>query len=199
VRRFGAGGDQLQPRLLSFGSVLHAKRLSAATILLLACSHSPTSTPSASSIGGYAAVQSTIVAPDLVGCAIGYAGVYDLFQLAAKSKLAFSPREQAYMARALGHDEAALKAASPVYNADKIKATVFLIHGSKDTSAPIAQAEALRKSLAAKGRAVRWLVEPKEGHGFYAEAARQRMYEEVLGFLKENTKTLQATAPPEMR
>jgi len=145
------------------------------------------------SFGGYAALQSAILAPDLFRCAIGYAGVYDLSTLVAKSDMASSPRAQALMARAIGHDEAALKAVSPVYNADKVKAAVFLIHGDKDRRAPVAQAEALRKALEAKGKAVRWLVEPKEGHGFYAEEARKRMYEQVLAFLKENTKTIQAT------
>jgi len=151
------------------------------------------------SFGGYAALQSAITAPDLFRCAIGYAGVYDLSTLAAKSDMAFSPRAQAFMAQAIGHNEAALTAVSPVYNADKVKAAVFLIHGDKDRRAPVAQAEALRKALEAKGKAVRWLVEPKEGHGFYAEEARKRMYEQVLAFLRDNTKTIQATAPAEAR
>ena len=30
------------------------------------------------SFGGYAALQATILAPDLFRCAVGYAGVYDL-------------------------------------------------------------------------------------------------------------------------
>jgi len=31
-------------------------------------------------------------------------------------------------------------------------------------------------------------LEPKEGHGFYDEAARERLYKEMLKFLRENTK-----------
>jgi hypothetical protein len=37
------------------------------------------------------------------------------------------------------------------------------------------------------GRPPEWLVEPREGHGFYDEAARERMWTRVLAFLKEST------------
>jgi dipeptidyl aminopeptidase/acylaminoacyl peptidase len=146
------------------------------------------------SFGGYAALQAAILAPDLFRCSIGYAGVYDLTLMSEKGDFADSTRARAYVRKAVGQDSAALKAASPVYNADRIKARVLLIHGEEDKRAPVEHAERLRKSLARAGKTV-WLVEPKEGHGFYNEAARERMYTRVLKFLKENTSLAQpATA-----
>jgi dipeptidyl aminopeptidase/acylaminoacyl peptidase len=139
------------------------------------------------SFGGYAALQAAILAPDLFRCSIGYAGIYDLTLMSEKGDLAESTLARAYIRKAVGQDSAKLKADSPVYNAERIKARVLLIHGEEDKRAPIDHAERLRKSLARAGNSVEWLVEPKEGHGFYGEAARERMYTRVLKFLKENT------------
>ena len=45
----------------------------------------------------------------------------------------------------------------------------------------------MRDALAAAGAPPQWLVEPHEGHGFYGEGARERMYAAVLDFLSANT------------
>jgi dipeptidyl aminopeptidase/acylaminoacyl peptidase len=146
------------------------------------------------SFGAYAAVQSAILAPELFRCVVGYAGIYDLSLMAHSGDIADTGLGRGYLRTAVGVDDKALKRASPVYNPDKIQARVFLIHGKKDNRAPLEHAERLKKSLEAIGRPVRWLIEPKEGHGFYDEAARARMYNEILGFLRENTKADHALA-----
>ena len=66
---------------------------------------------------------------------------------------------------------------------------MLLIHGRKDERAPIAHAEALQRALAETGDAAELIVEPKEGHGFYDEGARERMYMRLLEFLRANTNT----------
>jgi dienelactone hydrolase len=145
------------------------------------------------SFGGYAALQAPILAPDLFRCSVGYAGVYDLTLLSEKGDIAETPLSRAYVRKAVGQDLATLKAGSPVYNAEKIKARVLLVHGQQDERAPIDHAERLRKSLTRAGKSVEWLVESKEGHGFYDEAARGRMYTRLLNFLKQNTSVSQPT------
>ncbi len=75
----------------------------------------------------------------------------------------------------------------PAFNADKLKAKVFLIHGKLDHRAPIVHAEKMRDALTAVGRPPEWLVEPHEAHGFYDEGARERMYTRLIAFLKANT------------
>ncbi|MCA1826509.1 MAG: alpha/beta hydrolase family protein [Myxococcales bacterium] len=138
------------------------------------------------SFGAYAAIEGSIRAPDLYKCAVGYSGIYDLALLSKAGDIRLERQGRAYLSAAVGQDEAALQKASPVYHADQIAARVFLIHGRKDERAPFEHAEALRDALAARSRPPEWLVEPKEGHGFYDEAARERMYQRLLEFFKKS-------------
>jgi dipeptidyl aminopeptidase/acylaminoacyl peptidase len=137
------------------------------------------------SFGGFAALQSAIRAPDLFRCAVGYAGVYDLSLM---DKNVYTTLNTNYLKAVLGTDKEALKAGSPAYNASKVKAKVFLIHGKKDLRAPLEHAEKMKDALEAAGAKPEWLVETKEGHGFYDEAARESMYTRLVAFLHENTK-----------
>jgi dipeptidyl aminopeptidase/acylaminoacyl peptidase len=147
------------------------------------------------SFGGYAAVQSAILAPDLFRCAVGYSGIYDLELLAGRGDIAERRVGRAWVRAAVGEDEAALRAASPVHNAAKIKAKVLLVHGEQDPRAPIVHAERLRKALEQAGNAPEWLVEPHEAHGFYEEGAQERMYRRVIAFLRANTGAAPAAEP----
>ncbi len=148
------------------------------------------------SFGAYAAVQAAILAPDLFRCAVGYAGVYDLTRLGSTDEVVVSRLGRRFVKTTVGEDETALRRASPVYSAEKIRARVLLVHGRKDRRAPIEHAEKLRKALERTGNAPEWLVEPKEGHGFYDEGARERMYTRVVAFLRENTAPRPGAAPP---
>ena len=132
-------------------------------------------------------MQSAILAPDLFRCAVGYAGIYDLTLMSKIGDIAERRLGRGYVRAAVGEDPRTLEQSSPARRAGELKAKVLLIHGKKDVRAPIDHAEALRDALAAQGRPPEWLVEPKEGHGFYDEGARERMYERVVRFLKENT------------
>jgi dipeptidyl aminopeptidase/acylaminoacyl peptidase len=139
------------------------------------------------SFGAYAAMQGAILAPELFRCAIGFAGVYDLTRMDWSGDIASSWLGRDYVHAMLRSNGEALKRASPAYNADKLRARVLLIHGKKDQRAPIEHAEHLKDALEEKGRAPEWMVESKEGHGFYDEDARERMYTRLLRFLRENT------------
>lgn len=140
------------------------------------------------SFGAYAALQASILAPDLYRCAVGYSGIYDLTLMDNLGDISESRLGRGYLHRVLGEDAAALRVASPVYNVDKLQAKVMLIHGKKDRRAPIEHAERLRDQLIAAGKPPLWLVEPREAHGFYDEDARLRMYTQLVAFLEENTR-----------
>jgi dipeptidyl aminopeptidase/acylaminoacyl peptidase len=148
------------------------------------------------SFGAYAAVQGAILAPDLFRCAAGYAGIYDLGLLSKTGDIRLRRLGRGYLRTAVGDEKTALEQASPARHADRIGAPIFLIHGKRDERAPVEHAEALRDALTAKGKPPQWLVESKEGHGFYDEGARTRMYERLLTFFKENTRTEATAATP---
>ncbi len=147
------------------------------------------------SFGGYAALQSTIVAPDLYRCAVGYAGVYDLKDMPNRDEVVTSRLARGYYRKAVGDAPEDLAAASPVNHADRIAVPVMLIHGEQDQRAPFEQAKRMRKALTDQGRPPEWLAEPREGHGFYDEGARERMAAALLRFLQDCTRG--AAAPAE--
>ena len=84
----------------------------------------------------------------------------------------------------LGTDEAELRAHSPSQLASQIRAKVFLIHGGRDERVPIKHAELMRDALTAAGNPPEWYVEATEGHGFITEAAQEKLYTRVDGFLR---------------
>ena len=148
------------------------------------------------SFGGYAAIQSSVLAPDLFRCAAGYSGIYDLNLLTRIGDISLRRLGRGYVRTVVGEDSEALAKASPVKHADLIAARVFLIHGSKDERAPIRHAESLRDALTARGNAPEWLVESKEGHGFFDDGARERMYGRLVKFLQENTRPGTSASSP---
>lgn len=139
------------------------------------------------SYGAFAALQSAILAPELYRCAVGYSGIYDLTLIKSEGDTPRSKSGRGFIQRAIGTDEALLKRQSPVYNAEKLKAKVLLIHGKLDNRAPLEHAERMKQALEKAGAPPGWLVEPLEAHGFYDEAAVERMYTQLVAFLHANT------------
>ncbi|MBY5980194.1 alpha/beta hydrolase family protein [Ferrimonas balearica] len=140
------------------------------------------------SFGGYSALQSAIIEPDMFACSVGFVGIYDLPLMFEEGDTTETEYGLRILDKYLGNDEAQLKAFSPVYHVDKLKAPVLLIHGEEDERAPIEHAERLKAALEAKQHSLQWVVMDKEGHGFYNEDNRTEMYETLLGFLETHLK-----------
>jgi dienelactone hydrolase len=138
------------------------------------------------SFGAYAAMMTAIRAPELVKCAVGYAGVYDLPMIYDKPEAKLGGKAYRYYLRALGQDMAELTSYSPTHLADKLVAPVLLVHGSADEVTPPAQAQAMREALTKAGRPPEWFYVSGEGHGFYAEKNRQAFYEKLEAFLAKH-------------
>lgn len=138
------------------------------------------------SFGAYSALQSAIIKPNLYKCAIGYAGVYDLPMLYNEGDIKTLKWGDAYLDKTLGIDVVKQKEQSPVYNVDKLKAAIFIIHGEDDERAPIEHAEALKASLEEINYPFEWLVKDKEGHGFYNEANILETNKKILSFLDKH-------------
>jgi dipeptidyl aminopeptidase/acylaminoacyl peptidase len=140
------------------------------------------------SYGGYATLQALVREPDLYKCGIGVAGVYSLPMMWKKfdgMRLGSRKFTKVFLTNVLGTDEATLKAYSPAFNVDKIKAAVFIIHGSEDVRVPIDQAELLAENLKKAGIPYEWMVRA-EGHGFSDEKNRRDQFEAMLAFFKKH-------------
>lgn len=135
------------------------------------------------SFGAYAAMMTAVRAPELVKCAVGYAGVYDLPMIYDEPDAKRRGKAYQYYLKVLGQDMAELNAYSPTRLADKLAAPVLLVHGGADEVTPPAQADAMREALVKAGRPPEWFYVSGEGHGFYAEKNRQAFYEKLEAFL----------------
>lgn len=140
------------------------------------------------SFGGYSALQSAIIEPDLFKCAIGFAGVYDLPLMFEEGDVQGRRAGERYLKQVLGDDPQVLKAMSPTHNVEKLKAKLLLVHGGDDERAPIEQFEALEEALKKHNYPFQQLVMDDEGHGFYNDEHRAKYFGEMMGFLKENLK-----------
>ncbi len=138
------------------------------------------------SFGGYSAMMTTIRAPGLFKCAVGYAGIYDLKMMYKKGDIKTNKAGRSYLNTVIGKDDADLDANSPTRLADKIDVPVLLIHGEDDKRAPFAQAKAMRAALDAAHKPYEWLSKPGEGHGFYDEKNNIEFYNRLQSFIAKN-------------
>ena len=138
------------------------------------------------SFGGYSAMMTTIRAPGLFKCAVGYAGIYDLKMMYKKGDIRESKSGRSYLSTVIGKDDADLDANSPTRLADKIDVPVLLIHGEDDQRAPFAQAKAMRAALDAAHKPYEWLSKPGEGHGFYDEKNNIEFYNLLQAFIAKH-------------
>ena len=140
------------------------------------------------SFGGYSAVQSATMAPDLFRCVVGVAGVYDIQMMFEEGDIPKRRWGQSFLESQHGTDVELMKRYSPVHNVDKLKAPVLIAHGEKDVRVPIEHAEALREAMDKHGKSYEWYVKDTETHGFYGEQNRIEFYQKVSQYLAKYLK-----------
>jgi dipeptidyl aminopeptidase/acylaminoacyl peptidase len=145
------------------------------------------------SYGGYAALMSLVRYPESYRCAISFSGLTDLnsaFRGHIRTAELYRerPREEIDFWRRVigthGEDSNYLKSHSPVYNADKIKAPVFIVHGALDLTIPISDATRMRNALKSDNKTVEYFERNDEGHGFSLEQNRIDVYSQIDKFLQ---------------
>lgn len=138
------------------------------------------------SFGGYAAMMTTVRAPGMFKCAVGYDGVYDLDMMYNKGDIKDRKSGRSYLTTVIGKDQADLAANSPTHLADKIDVPVFLVHGEDDERAPFAQFKAMRAALDAAHKPYETLTKPDERHGFVKPENVEEFYNRLQAFLEKN-------------
>lgn len=142
------------------------------------------------SYGGYCTLAGITFTPDLYACAIDYVGVSNLFTFMET----IPPYWEIYLKMlhemvgdpADSTDNARLKATSPVFHVDKIKAPLLIAQGAKDPRVNQAESDQMVAALQEKGIAVDYLLKENEGHGFHNEENKFEFYARMEAFLEKH-------------
>lgn len=132
------------------------------------------------SYGGYAALQSAAVDPDLFKAVVAIAPVTDLETLRAEH-LNFTDYLQvsAFIGKGPHVTEG-----SPAQNAAKIKAPVLMFHGDLDANVGIGESRLMERKLKDAGRRVELVEFPGLDHQLNDDTARTQMLGKANAFLK---------------
>jgi len=141
------------------------------------------------SFGGYSAVMSPVIEPELFKCAIAFAGPYDLVYQRENADYMDVDSVSHKAIEAYGSDLQDLTDQSPLTHIDKLKAPVFIVHGGRDRRVPPEHAHMLKKALDKLNKPYKWLFKNKEGHGFYNEDNKKEYYQSSLEFIEVNLKS----------
>lgn len=122
------------------------------------------------SYGGYSALAAATFTPELFRCAVPIVAPSNLFTL-LRSFPAYWKPFIAQVHRRVGNpddpkDEALLRAASPLFSADRIKIPLLLGQGANDPRVRQQEAEQIAAAIEKNGGRVTYVLYPDEGHGF---------------------------------
>lgn len=144
---------------------------------------------SGASYGGYAALQALTRPSNPFACAIAGLPVTDLKFQRERADYAFSPAAVEYWRKVQGvadFDDPKVRQQSPLFQAERIKAPVFMYVGELDSRTPPAQAKRMADALAAAGNPVKdYFVGKGEGHGFGVQSVNVELYSRILKFLED--------------
>ncbi len=137
------------------------------------------------SYGGYATLAGLAFTPDLYACGVDYVGVSNIFSWIKAVPPYWKPfLEMVYeMVGNPEKDKELLKAASPLFHVDKIKAPLFIAQGANDIRVPKAESDQMVEALKKRGLDVPYMVKDNEGHGFSNEENRFDFYRAMEKFL----------------
>ncbi|MHC1707850.1 MAG: prolyl oligopeptidase family serine peptidase [Bacteroidales bacterium] len=140
------------------------------------------------SYGGYATLAGVTYTPDLYACAVDYVGVSNLFTFMSTIPPYWKPYlDQIY--EMVGHpvnDSVLLRASSPVFHADKIKAPLFVAQGANDPRVNKAESDQMVEALKKRGVEVEYMVKDDEGHGFHNQDNQYDFYGAMEKFLAKH-------------
>lgn len=139
------------------------------------------------SYGGYATLAGLAFTPDLYAAGVDIVGPSNIFTL-LESVPAYWESGRAFLYGMVGdpnteEGKAMIKAASPLFSADKINKPLLIIQGANDPRVKKAEADQIVIALRDKGRQIDYLCADDEGHGFAKPVNRMAMYAEVEKFL----------------
>lgn len=150
------------------------------------------------SYGGYSTLMNLIDRPEKYRCGVAVAPVTDLALMFSSSDWARSEDAVKEMKRIVGDPETQmdeLRRYSPVYQYERLKKPLLLIHGTEDKRVSFEHSWRLRQLLAETGRAPALLPLPGADHSVSRLADTLAMHAASDAFLRECTAPAAAPAP----
>ncbi|HVE76493.1 MAG TPA: S9 family peptidase [Actinomycetota bacterium] len=134
------------------------------------------------SYGGYMTLAGLAFQPDLWAAGVDTVGISNLVTfLENTSAYRRKVREREY--GSLEKDRDFLLEVSPLTHIDKMKAPLFIIHGTNDPRVPVGEATQIHEALTANGIHSELLIYEDEGHGLAKLKNRLDAYPQVAAFL----------------
>ena len=134
------------------------------------------------SYGGYGALQSAVLDPDLFKAIVAVAPVTDLQQLRNRAIGSINfPQMDAFLGTG-PH----IREGSPAQNADRFKVPVLMFHGDRDQNVDIEASRYMLGKLRGAGKQVELVEFPGLDHQLPSPAARTRVLSESDAFLRRN-------------
>lgn len=137
------------------------------------------------SYGGYAALQSNVLDPDLFKAVVAVAPVTDLGLLRGQQKGFIS---QKVAQNEIGDDAAMLEAGSPARHAAAFKAPVLMFQGTHDINVDAEEARYMDKQLKKAGKSSELIVYPNIDHQLRDSAVRTDLLSKADAFLRKSLK-----------
>jgi len=132
------------------------------------------------SYGGYAALQSAVLAPDLFKAVVAVAPVTDLARLKGEST---GWGDEIFMDKLIGSGPE-VHEGSPAQNVSRIKVPVLLVHGTLDANVDYHQSTLMESKLRGAGAKVQLITFPGLDHYLEDSDARKKLLEESDAFLR---------------
>ena len=133
------------------------------------------------SYGGYAALQSSVLDPDLFKAIVAIAPVTDLERLRQEAAdFSNYPQVDAFIGRG-PH----VKEGSPAQNVDRFKAPVLLFHGTLDQNVGVGESRLMESKLRGAGKQVTYVEFKGLDHQLQSPAARTQLLSQADAFLRK--------------
>ncbi len=152
------------------------------------------------SYGGYAALAGLTFTPELYACGVSIVGPSSIITLINSVPPYWKPAIKIFHTRVGNPDDPTdlerLKAQSPLYHVDRMRAPLFVIQGANDPRVKQQESDQIVAKLYQKGYPVAYLLAPDEGHGFRQYINRMAMMVAIEQFLGQH---LGGRVQPEVR
>ncbi|MBC2669723.1 alpha/beta hydrolase family protein [Novosphingobium piscinae] len=137
------------------------------------------------SYGGYAALWGATRNPERYRCAVSFAGISDMPRSLKYQLNSFDDKQarEAWRQKVQGDPTFDLRTISPLFNIDRLKVPVMLLHGTDDQIVQPRQSRLYAEALKAAGKPYEYYEIPDEGHGYTTTQGAQLWYDKLDAFL----------------